>query len=99
MEVIEQTMAAAAVLALLLGILWWLRRRGLAAVALSGRCRGRQMEALDRLALGPQQTLHLVRVQDRTLLLASSQAGCVLIERLPIDRIAGREIPSSEVAR
>jgi len=99
MEVIEQTMAVAAVLALLLGTLWWLRRRGLAAVGLRRKRGRRRMETLERLALGPQQTLHLVRLQGRVLLLASSPAGCALIERVPLESIDRPEIQSGEVGR
>ena len=82
METIEQTVAAAGVLALLLGAVWWLRRRGLATPAFPGRRIARRLQTLERVALGPQQFLHLVRVEDRILLLASSPVGCVLIERV-----------------
>lgn len=75
-------MAVAAVLALLVGTLWWLRRRGLAGAMLPGRRGGRRLESLERLALGPAQVLHLVRVENHTLLLASSPSGCVLLERI-----------------
>jgi len=99
METIEQTMAVAAVLALLFGTLWWLRRRGLAGVALPGKHGGRRLESLEHLALGPQQVLHLVRLQDHALLLASSPAGCVLIERVPVERIDNREMRAGGVDR
>jgi flagellar biogenesis protein FliO len=40
------------------------------------------MECLERLPLGPQHTLLLVRVGETELLLASSPSGCSLIETL-----------------
>jgi hypothetical protein len=47
---------------------------------------------LDRLALGPQQVLHLVRLCDHALLLASSPAGCVLVERVPLPDLGRPDI-------
>ena len=41
---------------------------------------GRRMECLERLPLGPQHTLHLVRVGQTELLLALSPSGCALVE-------------------
>jgi flagellar biosynthetic protein FliO len=79
MEVIQQ-MAAVAVILLLLGVtLWVLRRRGLAGVSLGNRVATRRMRCLERLPLGPQHTLHLIRVGGTELLLASSPAGCSLV--------------------
>ena len=81
MEVIEQLAAVAGVLGLLLGCLWWLRRRNL--VTGTARRRGeRRLELLERLPLGSQHCLHLVRLGEAELLVASSPAGCVLVERL-----------------
>ena len=98
MEAIEQTMAVAAVLALLFGTLWWLRRRALAGVTLSGKRGGPRLELREHLALGPQQVLHLVQCGRHTLLLATSPAGCVLIERVPIEKTES-EIRSGEADR
>ncbi|MBS1856534.1 MAG: flagellar biosynthetic protein FliO, partial [Acidobacteria bacterium] len=72
MDVIEQTMAVALVLLLLVGTLAWLRRRGWAAVALPRRTAGRKMECLERLPLGPQHALHLVRIGDAVLVVATA---------------------------
>ena len=80
MEAIQQ-MAAVAVVLLLLGTtLCVLRRRGLAGVALGKRPGGRRIECMERLPLGPQHTLHLVRVGETELLLACSPSGCSLVE-------------------
>jgi len=92
MEVIQQAAAVAAVLGLLAATLWWLRRRGLAGVALGKRPSGRRLEALERLPLGPQHTLHLVRLGETALLLAVSPSGCALVRSFPCSEIKeGRE--------
>jgi flagellar biosynthetic protein FliO len=87
MEVFQQAVAVVAVLGLLAATLWWLRRRGLAGVVPGRKPGGRRLEALERLSLGPQQTLHLVRVGETALLLASSPAGCTLMQSFPSSQI------------
>lgn len=82
MEVMEQMTAVAVVLLLLGATLWVLRRRGFAGVALARKSSGRRMECLEKLSLGPQQVLHLVRLGQTELLLASSASGCTLIKVL-----------------
>ena len=79
MEAIQQIAAVAGVLTLLLATLWWLRRHGFAATNLGKKPGTRRMECVERLPLGPQQTLHLVRLGNTALLVASSPAGCSLI--------------------
>lgn len=79
MEAIQQFSAVAGVLILLFATLWWLRRRGFAVLKLGSRPDGRKLESLERLALGPQQSLHLVRLGGKVLLLASSPSGCSLV--------------------
>jgi len=88
MEVIRQIAAVAGVLTLLLATLWWLRRHGVAAVNLGRKTPGRRLESIERLPLGPQQTLHLVRLGSTALLLASSPAGCSLLTSLAYREIA-----------
>ena len=95
MELIGQMTAAAGVVTLLIGALWWLRRRGYAQVGAIRAPRARRMERLERLALSPQHTLHLVRLGDTALVVAASPAGCSLIRSLPcsavdVDRQAAR---------
>jgi flagellar biosynthetic protein FliO len=80
MEAIQQMAAVALVLLLLGATLWVLRRRGFAGVTLGKKSSGRRMECLERLSLGPQHTLHLVRVGEKELLLALSPSGCSLLE-------------------
>jgi flagellar biogenesis protein FliO len=95
MEVVQQTGAVMAVLGLLAGTLWWLRRRGLAGVSLGRRPTIRRLERLERLPLGPQHTLHLIRLGGTALLLASSPTGCSVVHSLPCREIeCSREAPS-----
>jgi flagellar biosynthetic protein FliO len=87
--------AVGAVLALLAATLWWLRRRGLAWLLPARKAARRRMECLERLPLGPQHTLHLVRLGDRAMLVAASPAGCTLVESF-----SSREIDdATEAAR
>jgi flagellar biogenesis protein FliO len=81
MEAIQQMGAVAAVLALLLLTLWWLRRRGLAGMTMGRKSAARRLENLERLPLGPQHALHLVRLGGSALLISASPAGCALIHR------------------
>ncbi len=80
MEVIQQMAAVAVVLVLLGATLWVLRRRGFAGVSVGKKSTARRIECLERLPLGPQHTLHLVRVGETELLLALSPSGCSLVE-------------------
>ena len=80
MEAIQQMAAVAVVLLLLGATLWVFRRRGFAGMALRNKSAGRRIECLERLPLGPQHTLHLVRVDETELLLALSPNGCSLVE-------------------
>ena len=89
MEAIQQTGAVAAVLALLLLTLWWLRRRGLTGAPLGRKTSVRRMQSLERLPLGPQHALHLVRLGESALLISSSASGCALIHRAPWQEIDG----------
>jgi flagellar biosynthetic protein FliO len=82
MEAIQQVLGVVAVLALLGGSLWWLRRKGLAQFAVRGPggSRTKSMRVIERLALTPQHSLYLVRVADRTLLIAASPGGCSILD-------------------
>jgi flagellar biogenesis protein FliO len=82
--------AVAGVLTLLGSVLWWLRRHGVAGMLPAGRPAGRTLECLERLPLGPQHTLHLVRLGETALLVASSPGGCVLVQSFPSSEIEGR---------
>lgn len=79
MELLQQLASVAAVIGLLAGSLWWLRRRGLARAWRPRRGAGRRLQTIERLPLGPQHSLHLIRMGERALVLACSPAGCTLL--------------------
>jgi flagellar biogenesis protein FliO len=76
MEVIQPAAAVVLVLALLGGTLLLLRRRG----GVTLRTTTRNLQLLERLSLGPQHALHLVRSGGRTLLIATSPHSCQMLE-------------------
>ena len=78
MEMMGQLAAVAGVLMLLAATLWWLRRHGF-AVARPVRRNGRLLQSLERLPLGPQHTLHLVRFGRKALLVGCSPGGCAVL--------------------
>ena len=82
MEAIQQVLAVVAGLALLGGSLWWLRSKGLAqfAARVPGGSKTKSMRVVERLALTPQHSLFLVRVAERTLLIAASPGGCSILD-------------------
>jgi flagellar biogenesis protein FliO len=85
MEVIRQFASIAVTLAVLAGSLWWLRRRG---AVQWGRARsGKVMEVIESRALCPGHALHLVRVADRVLALATHAGGCILLETRPLGEL------------
>ena len=83
MEVLEQITMVFVVFALLGGMLWVLRRKGLASFRFSSKTsnKGKQLEVVERLALTPSHSIHLVRFADRTLLIGVAPGGCTLLER------------------
>jgi len=81
MEYFRQFAAVAGVLATLAAALWWLRSRGWAGTLPATRNR-RRLECLERLPLGPQQSVHLLRAGERLMLVSSSPSGCALIANL-----------------
>jgi len=87
-----------AVLAMALALRRWASRGGMLALRRPWRVRSRNLEALDRLALSPQHTLHLVRVGDRALLIGAHPGGCTVLESLPAASFckAERLAPSEE---
>lgn len=89
----QQLAIVLAVLGLLCGAIWVLRRKGWAGTRM---LRSRQsdqprLEVIDRLPLTPHHSLHLVRLADRTLLIGLSPNGCNLLESGVIPTSAGRE--------
>jgi flagellar biogenesis protein FliO len=82
MDEIRQALAVLTVLGILGGALWWLRRKGLAQFSLNTRSGRRvtSMKVVERLVLTPQHSLHLVRVGERTILVAASPGGCAVLD-------------------
>src|SRR5690348_7336269 len=79
----QQITAVFLVLALLGVALWFLRTKGLAQYRGPARRKSaRHLEAIARLPLTPQHSVHLIRVSDHTILLAVSPSGCTLVERM-----------------
>jgi flagellar biosynthetic protein FliO len=84
MELIDQVGAVGAVLGALGVMAWWLRRRGTLEHPSFRKSSGRRLESLERLPLGPQQTLHLVRMGSRALLVAATPSGCALLHSVEV---------------
>ena len=84
MELINQVGAVAAVLGALGAMAWWLRRRGPLERPSFRKSGGKRLESLERLPLGPQQTLHLVRMGSRALLVAATPSGCALLDSIEV---------------
>jgi flagellar biogenesis protein FliO len=91
MEVLQPVAAIGVVLTLLAATLWWLGRRGFAVRLPARRPSPRALECLERLPLAPQHTLHLVRLGDTALLLASTPAGCSVVANVPCREIVPAE--------
>jgi flagellar biosynthetic protein FliO len=95
MEMVGQFAAVVAVLALAAATSWWLRRRGFAGSLRPGKAASRRLESVGRLPIGPQQTLHLVRLGERALLVASSPSGCALLQTVNWREVEGGGEPLS----
>lgn len=78
MDAIQPLAAVVLVLALLGGVLALLRRRGV--VSFDSRPASRRMVVVERVALGPQHALHLVRTGGRLLLVATAPGSCQLLD-------------------
>ncbi len=82
MEILEQLVVIGLVLGVLVGGVWLMKHKGWATANVrrpksDGRPR---LEVIDRLALTPHHSLHLVRLADRTMLIGLSPSGCNLLE-------------------
>ena len=78
-----QIIAVFFVLLLLAATLWLLRRKGLVAVntVLAKRTsKQRLMQVVERVPLTANHSLHLVKIQDRVILIGVSPSGCQQID-------------------
>lgn len=81
MDTIQPLLAVFFVLGALAVTLYWLRAKGVARFSTPGLGKGvRRLQAVERLALTPQHSLHLVNVSGRTLLIAVSPNGCAILD-------------------
>jgi hypothetical protein len=85
MEMMDPMPAVVAVLAVVSTALWWLRKKGgwgLAPKLLpkGARRSSRRLASVERLALSPHHVLHLVRLDERVILVAQSPAGLTPVE-------------------
>lgn len=81
MEIMDPLPAVLAVLGVLAAALWWLRKKGPGRFwRQTWRRPSRRLASIERLALSPRHVLHLVRLDDRVLLVAESPGGLAPLE-------------------
>ena len=72
----QQSFGITLVFALLGLSLWWLKKKGLTHFAMPAKAATkREIEALGKVLLTPQHSIHVVRIQNRLLFLGVSPAG------------------------
>lgn len=78
MDLLQQLAAVALVLSLLAGSFWLLQRNRLSSlITLPPRRNGpKQLEVVERVALGPHHTLALVRVNGQLVLVGTGPGVC-----------------------
>lgn len=80
-EILRQTFAVIAVFALLAGAIWKLRSGGVRWPHPAGA--GARVASAGRIALTPQHSIHVVRIDGRELVVATHPHGCTLLDTLP----------------
>jgi flagellar biosynthetic protein FliO len=79
MDLIQPFAGILLVMALLGGALLLLKRRGLAMPRLQSQG-ARKLEVIERVSLGPHHALHLVRMGERCVLIATAPSSCQLLD-------------------
>ena len=79
MELTEQIGMVLAVFGLLGALVWFTKRQGFAAFT-PGRGKMRNLELMERVQLTPQHAIHMVRVSDKVVLIATAPSGCVVLD-------------------
>lgn len=91
MDAIQPFLAVLLVLGLLSGALYFLRNRGAVALHLPRLTSAgpKRMEVLERVSLGSQHTLHLVRIGGRSMVVATGagagQSSCRILCDVPVE--------------
>lgn len=75
MESLQQIGAILLVLGLLGSALYFLKKKKLGGFDIGPRA-GRRLQVLERISLGPQHAVCLVRIDDKTMLITTSPASC-----------------------
>jgi len=79
MDVIQPIAAIIFVMALLGGALLLLKKRGGATLRFPA-AGPRRLEVIERVSLGPQHALHLIRAGDRMILIATAPTSCQILD-------------------
>ena len=83
MDPIQSMLAVLLVLGLLASTLAVLRKRSMLTWRLPGMAATpstRRMELVERIALGPNHALHLVRIDERSVLVATTPGSCQILD-------------------
>lgn len=90
MDAVQPFAAIFLVMGLLGGALLLLKKRGAASFRVPGisSSSARRLEVVERVSLGPQHSLHLVRAGSRLLLVATAPNSCQLLTDTIADRDA-----------
>lgn len=82
MDILRQSLAIAFVFALLGAALWFLRKRGNIRIGFPrARAARGVLESRGKLALGPQHSIHVVRIGERDMVVAVHPAGVTVLCR------------------
>jgi flagellar biogenesis protein FliO len=91
-DYIRQLVSIAGVLGLLLAVLYILRRRAGSVIGVrAGARNGRTLQVVERAALTPQHSLHVVRVRNDLFLFSAGTGGVALLKKLDDENPAGPE--------
>ncbi len=82
---LQQVLAVSGVLLALVTSLYVLSRKGMVRFTMLGKFTSdtRRMQAIERLTLTAQHSLHLVKVSGRELLILVSPTGCSIVDSYP----------------
>ncbi len=86
MEMVRPLAAIVLVMALLGGALRLMRKRGAVVFpkAFGGKAGvSRQLEVIERVSLGPQHAVHLVRIGESHVLIATGPGHCQILDGVP----------------